>query len=375
MPTEYLQQIAETNSWGAIGPELALGILALLLLALEVLLPKVAHGVIPRIAVIGQLAILASLLWGGMGDVATGQAFGGMIRFDETGQIFRIFFLITSVFVSYLGMVSLDRKTLPQIEYFHILLVVTAALMLLAQANHFVMLFVALETATVGFYILVSYFRDTVVSLEAGLKYLIMGALSSAILLFGIVLLYGAGSNPALMGSSTDPMNFGNLTEGLVDTPKRVVNAYTEFFAGYEEDPEEVLGRTFEDVEGYDDMVMLRDIALESHCEHHMVAILGKVHIAYMPVDKVVGISKLARVIEIFAKRLQTQETMTAQIVDCIQRVLEPAGVAILVDAKHQCMTTRGIKKPDVATITTQFTGVFAEDPRMEARFLAMIGG
>ena len=163
--------------------------------------------------------------------------------------------------------------------------------------------------------------------------------------------------------------------EGLIDTPKRVVNAYTEFFAGYEEDPEAVLGRTFEDVDGYDDMVMLRDISLESHCEHHMVAILGKVHIAYMPVDKVVGISKLARVIEIFAKRLQTQETMTAQIVDCFQRVLEPAGVAILVDAKHQCMTTRGIKKPDVATITTQFTGVFAEDPRLEARFLAMVGG
>ena len=161
--------------------------------------------------------------------------------------------------------------------------------------------------------------------------------------------------------------------EGLVDTPKRVVNAYTEFFEGYEQNPDEVLGRTFEDVEGYDDMVMLRDISLESHCEHHMVAILGKVHIAYMPVNKVVGISKLARVIEIFAKRLQTQETMTAQVVDCIQRVLEPAGVAILVDAKHQCMTTRGIKKPDVATITTQFTGVFAEDPRMEARFLAMI--
>ena len=161
--------------------------------------------------------------------------------------------------------------------------------------------------------------------------------------------------------------------EGLVDTPKRVVKAYQEFFAGYDEDPEEVLGRTFEDVEGYDDMVMLRDISLESHCEHHMVAILGKVHIAYMPVDKVVGISKLARVIEIFAKRLQTQETMTTQIVDCIQRVMEPAGIAILVDAKHQCMTTRGIRKPDVATITTQFTGVFAEDPKMEARFLAMI--
>ena len=123
--------------------------------------------------------------------------------------------------------------------------------------------------------------------------------------------------------------------EGLIDTPKRVVNAYTEFFAGYDEDPEEVLGRTFEDVEGYDDMVMLRDIAMESHCEHHMVAILGKVHIAYMPVDKVVGISKLARVIEIFAKRLQTQETMTAQVVDCIQRVLEPAGVAILLSLIH----------------------------------------
>jgi len=161
--------------------------------------------------------------------------------------------------------------------------------------------------------------------------------------------------------------------EGLVDTPKRVVSAYEEFFAGYREDPDQVLGRTFEDVEGYDDMVMLRDIALESHCEHHMVAILGKVHIAYMPVDKVVGISKLARVIEIFAKRLQTQETMTAQIVECIQRVLEPAGVAILVDAKHQCMTTRGIKKPDVATITTLFTGAFQEDPRLEARFLAMV--
>ena len=144
-------------------------------------------------------------------------------------------------------------------------------------------------------------------------------------------------------------------------------------FAGYEEDPEAVLGRTFEDVEGYDDMVMLRDIALESHCEHHMVAILGKVHIAYLPVDKVVGISKLARVIEIFAKRLQTQETMTAQIVDYPACAGTEAGIAILVDAKHQCMTTRGIKKPDVATITTQFTGVFAEDPKMEARFLAMV--
>jgi GTP cyclohydrolase I len=163
--------------------------------------------------------------------------------------------------------------------------------------------------------------------------------------------------------------------EGLIDTPKRVVNAYTEFFAGYDEDPEEVLGRTFEDVEGYDDMVMLRDISLESHCEHHMVAILGKVHIAYMPVDKVVGISKLARVIEIFAKRLQTQETMTAQVVDCIQRVLEPAGVAILVDAKHQCMTTRGVHKPGVKMVTSRMLGSFRDDITVRKQFLDMIKG
>ncbi len=170
-----------------------------------------------------------------------------------------------------------------------------------------------------------------------------------------------AGDNPA--------------REGLIETPKRVVKAYEEFFAGYDEDPDEVLGKTFEEVEGYDDMVMLRDIDLESHCEHHMVAILGKAHIAYVPTSKVVGISKLARVIEIYAKRLQTQETMTAQIADTINRVLAPKGVAILIEAKHQCMTTRGIKKPDVATITTQFTGVFKEDPNMERRFLTMIRG
>ncbi|WP_420559050.1 GTP cyclohydrolase I FolE [Tepidicaulis sp.] len=163
--------------------------------------------------------------------------------------------------------------------------------------------------------------------------------------------------------------------EGLIETPNRVVRAYEEFFAGYEEDPDEVLGKTFEEVEGYDDMVMLRDITLESHCEHHMVAILGKAHIAYVPTNRVVGISKLARVIEIYAKRLQTQETMTAQIVDSINRVLKPKGVAVLVEAKHQCMTTRGIRKPDVATITTQFTGVFRDDLRMEQRFLQMIRG
>ncbi len=162
--------------------------------------------------------------------------------------------------------------------------------------------------------------------------------------------------------------------EGLLDTPKRVVKSYEEFFAGYDEDPAEVLKRTFEEVEGYDDIVMLRDIALESHCEHHMVPIIGKVHVAYLPDRKVVGISKLARVIEIYAKRLQTQETMTAQIARTIQEVLEPRGVAILVDAKHFCMTTRGVHKPDVSTITTTFTGLFREE-RYERRFLELIKG
>ncbi len=162
--------------------------------------------------------------------------------------------------------------------------------------------------------------------------------------------------------------------EGLIDTPKRVVKSYEEFFAGYDENPREVLLRTFEEVEGYDDIVMLRDIALESHCEHHMVPIIGKAHIAYLPSKRVVGISKLARVLEIYAKRLQTQETMTAQIARTIQEVLEPRGVALLIDAKHFCMTTRGVHKPDVSTITTTFTGVFKEE-RYERRFLDLIKG
>ena len=163
--------------------------------------------------------------------------------------------------------------------------------------------------------------------------------------------------------------------EGLLDTPKRVVNAYREFFAGYEVDAEEVLSRTFEEVEGYSDMVMLRDINLESHCEHHMVPILGTAHVAYVPTHRVVGISKLARVVEIYAKRLQTQETMTVQIGETIQKALEPAGVAVLIEAKHQCMTTRGVHKTDVATITSHFTGVFQSDKRMEDRFLSMVRG
>jgi GTP cyclohydrolase IA len=162
--------------------------------------------------------------------------------------------------------------------------------------------------------------------------------------------------------------------EGLLDTPKRVVKSYEEFFSGYDDNPREVLLRTFEEVEGYDDIVMLRDISLESHCEHHMVPIVGKAHIAYLPGNRVVGISKLARVLEIYAKRLQTQETMTAQVARTIQEVLEPRGVAILVDAKHFCMTTRGVHKPDVSTITTTFTGMFKEE-RYERRFLDLIKG
>jgi GTP cyclohydrolase IA len=163
--------------------------------------------------------------------------------------------------------------------------------------------------------------------------------------------------------------------EGLRDTPKRVAEAYAEFFAGYTQDPVEVLSRTFEDVHGYDDLVMLRDIRLESHCEHHMLPIIGVTHVAYLPRDRVVGISKLARVVDIFAKRLQTQETMTAQIAGAIEAALKPRGVAILIDALHQCMTTRGVHKPGASTITTRFTGVFAEDADYRERFLRMVHG
>ena len=161
--------------------------------------------------------------------------------------------------------------------------------------------------------------------------------------------------------------------EGLVDTPARVARAYEEFFSGYQDDPEGMLARTFEEVEGYDDMVMLRDISLQSHCEHHMVPILGKAHIAYLPNKRVVGISKLARVLDSFGRRLQTQETMTAQVASAIQTALQPLGVAILVDAKHQCMTTRGVKKPDVSMVTTRFTGVFKNQADLRERFYQQI--
>ena len=146
--------------------------------------------------------------------------------------------------------------------------------------------------------------------------------------------------------------------EGLLETPKRVINAYKEFFAGYEMDPDEILNKTFEEVAGYDEMIIIKDIRLESHCEHHMVPILGKAHLAYIPNNRVVGISKLARVVDVYGKRLQTQETMTAQIAASINRVLKPKGVAVVVDAGHQCMTTRGIHKTNATTITSQMLGL-----------------
>lgn len=161
--------------------------------------------------------------------------------------------------------------------------------------------------------------------------------------------------------------------EGLVETPKRVVKAYEEFFAGYNDDPEEILRKTFEEVEGYDEMVLVKNIRLESHCEHHIVPILGKAHIAYIPNNRVVGISKLARIVDAFGKRLQTQETMTAQIANTIEKVLEPKGVAVVIDAAHQCMTTRGIHKPESSTVTSCMRGVFKENPRTRNEFLTFI--
>jgi len=161
--------------------------------------------------------------------------------------------------------------------------------------------------------------------------------------------------------------------EGLLDTPARVVRSYAEFFSGYTEDPNEILSRTFEEVEGYDDWIMLRNIRLESHCEHHMLPIIGVAHIAYIPAGRVVGISKLARVVEVFAKRLQTQETLTAQIASAIHDGLQAVGVAVLIEARHECMTTRGVHKPDVDMITSRMTGAFKTDPRLEERFLNML--
>jgi len=161
--------------------------------------------------------------------------------------------------------------------------------------------------------------------------------------------------------------------EGLVDTPKRVVSAYEDWFSGYREDPITFMKRTFEEVEGYDEMIVLRDIGFESHCEHHMAPIIGRAHVGYLPNNKVVGISKLARVVEAFARRFQVQEKMTAQIANCIWNVLNPKGVGVVIEATHQCMTTRGIHKSDVSMVTSQMIGGFRSDARTRAEFLRMI--
>jgi GTP cyclohydrolase IA len=168
-----------------------------------------------------------------------------------------------------------------------------------------------------------------------------------------------AGDNPA--------------REGLLDTPKRVAKAFEEWFSGYKADPAKELSRVFEDVQGYDDMVMLTNIDVESHCEHHLAPIMGVAHVAYLPRKNVVGISKIARVVEIFSKRLQTQETMTAQIADTLMEAMDARGVAVLIDAKHQCMTTRGVHHPNVSTITTTFAGEFKSDDELRSRFMKMV--
>ena len=173
-------------------------------------------------------------------------------------------------------------------------------------------------------------------------------------------LLMWAGENP--------------LREGLIDTPRRVVQAYEDWFSGYKDDPMVYLERTFEEVEGYDEMIVLRDITFESHCEHHMAPIIGKAHVGYLPNSKIVGISKLARVVETFARRFQVQEKLTAQIALCIEKVLKPRGVGVVIDAMHQCMTTRGIHKSGVSMLTSQMLGTFRTDARTRAEFLGMIG-
>jgi GTP cyclohydrolase I len=162
--------------------------------------------------------------------------------------------------------------------------------------------------------------------------------------------------------------------EGLEDTPRRVVNSFGDFFSGYDVDPVDVLKRTFEETDGYDEMILLRDIRFESHCEHHLAPIIGRVHIAYLPHHRVVGISKLARIVDIYAKRLQIQEKMTAQIANTIASILEPKGVAVVMEAVHHCMTTRGVHKPGVVMTTSRMLGAFREDAATRREFLAMLG-
>lgn len=179
-----------------------------------------------------------------------------------------------------------------------------------------------------------------------------------------------AAMRTLLLWAGDDPTR-----EGLVDTPSRVVRAYEEWFGGYDVDPYELLNRTFEETEGYDEIVLLKDIRFESYCEHHVAPIIGKAHVAYLPGSRVVGISKLARVVEAYAKRLQIQEKMTAQIANVIQDVLQPRGVAVVIDAQHQCMTTRGIHKTGVSMVTSRMLGAFRDDAQTRREFLALIGG
>ena len=162
--------------------------------------------------------------------------------------------------------------------------------------------------------------------------------------------------------------------EGLVDTPRRVVKAYEEFFSGYQVDPTDYLERTFEETDGYDEMIVLRDIAFVSHCEHHILPVLGKAHVAYLPNQRVVGISKLARVVEAYSRRLQIQERMTAQIANAIETALQPRGIAVVVEAEHQCMTTRGVMKPGVSMVTSRMLGAFREDAKTRLEFESIIG-
>ena len=176
--------------------------------------------------------------------------------------------------------------------------------------------------------------------------------------------------NTLLLWAGEDPQR-----EGLIDTPKRVALAYEDWFSGYKDDPVRYLRRTFEEVDGYDEMIVLRDIEFESHCEHHMAPIIGRAHIGYLPDTKIVGISKLARVVEAFARRFQVQEKMTAQIASCIEDVLKPKGVGVVIEAVHQCMTTRGIHKSNVSMVTSQMVGAFRKDARTRAEFLRMIDG
>ena len=161
--------------------------------------------------------------------------------------------------------------------------------------------------------------------------------------------------------------------EGLLETPKRVVKSYDELFSGYDKDPKDILSKTFEDVEGYDEMIIVKNIRFESHCEHHMLPIIGEAHVAYIPRSRVVGISKLARVVDLYAKRLQTQERMTAQVADAIWEVLEPKGVGVVIEAVHQCMSMRGVHKPESATVTSRMVGLFRSDSRTRSEFMDLL--